>query len=285
MAKRTYKFTNHNGAELTLNWIKDVAGLGIPPVDLTNTRGFRQDGYLIQYAQYQARPFTIAFDIRGESYADVMAQRRAIIAFFGDKRTKTFTVTVDGADEYSLSNVYLSGQFDTGAKELRQLEGVLQFIAGDPFFYKAIGAETLADEAAQLEWECEYVDGGIEYSNRESAQVTIDYQGDVEAPLTVRFEGPATNPWVENTTTGAKLEVTKEIADGETLEITSGYGQKKVEIVNDATEARTNAFHYITSGSVFIQLQPGVNIITFGASAGASSAAVEISYNELYAGL
>ena len=284
MAKQTMKFINHLDAELTLNWIKDVVGLGIPPVDLTNTRGFRQHGYSIQYSQFQARPFTIAFDMRAENFQALALQRRAIIAFFGDGQPKTFSYTREGV-EYQLTNVYLSAAFDTGIRELRQYEGVLQFVAGDPFFIRAIESETLADEAAQLEWECEYVDGGIEYSNRESAQVTIDYQGDVEAPLTVKFAGPATNPWVENTTTGAKLEVTKEIADGETLEITSGYGQKKVEIVNDSTGARANAFHYITSGSVFIQLQPGVNIITFGASAGASSAAVEISYNELYAGI
>lgn len=283
-AKQTMKFINHLDAELTLNWIKDVAGLGIPPVDITNTRGFRQAGYTVQFAQYQHRPFTIAFDLRAENFQALAAQRRAIIAFFGDKQPKTFSYTRDGI-EYQLTNVYLSAQFDTGIREARQLEGVLQFVAGNPYFIRAIESETLADEAARLEWPVDYVAAGIEYSNRESAQVTIDYQGDVEAPLKVRFAGPATNPWVENVTTGAKLEVTKEILTGETLEITSGYGQKKVEIINDGTGARANAFHYIKAGSVFIQIQPGVNIVAFGASAGASSAAVEISYNELYVGI
>lgn len=283
-AKQIMKFINHLDAELTLNWIKDVAGLGIPPVDITAVRGFRQPGHTVQWAQYQARPFTVLFDLKAATHTALAAQRRAIIAFFGDNQPKSFSYTRSGI-EYLLTNVYLSALFDTGIRESRQVEGVLQFVAGDPFFIRAMETETLADEAAQLEWECEYLAAGIEYSNRESAQVTINYEGDVEAPLTVRFAGPATNPWVENVTTGAKIEVTKEILSGETLEITSGYGQKKVEIINDSTGARANAFHYITTGSVFIQLQPGVNMIAFGASAGASSAAVEIGYNELYAGI
>lgn len=284
MARITYKFINERGVELVLQNIKDVAGLGIPPVDIISTRGFRQDGLTIQYAQYQARPFSVSFDLRALNIDLLIEQRRAIVAFFGDKKPKTFVCTKAGLS-YLLTDVYLSSVFDIGIREVRQLPAMLQFIAGDPFFYLPVDAETLADEAAQLEWPLDYLEAGVEYSNRESAQVTIDYQGDVDAPLTIRFAGPATSPWVENETTGERLEVNRSILEGETLEITAGYGQKQVEIINDATEARTNAFHYITSGSVFITLRPGTNVIKFGASAGVSSAAVEISYNELYAGL
>lgn len=284
MARITYKFLNDQGVEFVLQNIKDVAGLGIPPVDIISTRGFRQDGLTIQYAMYQARPFSISFDLQAVTRDLLIEQRRAIVAFFGDKKPKTFVCTKAGLS-YLLTDVYLSSVFDIGIREVRQLPAILQFIAGDPFFYLPVDAETLADEAAQLEWPLDYLEAGVEYSNRESAQVTIDYQGDVDAPLTIRFAGPATSPWVENETTGERLEVNRSILEGETLEITAGYGQKQVEIINDATEARTNAFHYITSGSVFITLRPGTNIIKFGASAGVSSAAVEISYNELYAGL
>lgn len=281
MAKQLFSFVNEAGDTLVLKYVKDVAGLGVPPVDITNTRGFRQDGHTIQYVQYQARPFSFSFDLREATFELLAAERRKIAAFFGDKEPKTLIYEYAGL-LYQLTNVYLAGTFDTGIREVRQLPAIMQFIAGDPYFYRPIDAETLADEAAQLEWPLDYLADGVEYSNRESSQVTIDYQGDVEAPLTIRFAGPATSPWVENETTGAKLEVNRTILEGETLEITAGYGQKQVEIINDDTGARTNAFHYITSGSVFIVLQPGINIIKFGASAGVSSAAVEIQYSERY---
>ena len=284
MAKQAMKFINHLDAELTLNWIKDVAGLGIPPVDLTNTRGFRQHGYSIQYSQFQARPFTIAFDMRAENFQALALQRRAIIAFFGDGQPKTFSYTRDGV-EYQLTNVYLSAAFDTGIRELRQYEGVLQFVAGDPFFSVPKAPSILINETPVMEWPCDYLSEGIEYSNKDAANLLIVYAGDVDAPLTVRFAGPVTNPWVENATTGARLEITKAILAGETLEITSGYGQKKVEIINDATGVRTNAFHYIAEDSEFIQLQPGSNQIEYGADGGSAEATVTIEYSELYVGI
>jgi hypothetical protein len=283
MAKQVMKFINAEDEELTLSWIKEIQGLGIPPMDLTTARGFRQDGHIVQYVQYQARPFTISFDIREDTYLLAAAERRRIIAFFGDKQPKTFSYTRGGV-EYLLEDVYLVGSFDTGIREQRQLEGVLQFIAGDPFFKVEHAASTLTNETAMLEWPVDYLEAGIEYSNTDAANTDITYAGDVPGPLTVRFLGPVTNPWVENITTGEKMEVTKAINAGETLEITSGYANKRVEIILPSG-VRQNAFHYIASGSSFLTLEPGSNEIEYGSESGAVSSTVEIEYADLYVGI
>lgn len=122
---------------LELRYVIECAGLNMPPIELTSTRGFGQDGFSVHSVAYGARPFSILFDVRGANAAAAMAERRAVSAFFGTKTAKRFIYEADTFEVY-LKDVYIAGAYETGAKEKRILNGTLQFIAASPLFRRDI---------------------------------------------------------------------------------------------------------------------------------------------------
>jgi len=268
---------------LELEHILEITGFGTPPVDLTSTpKGWRQDGASVQWAAYQSRPFTISFDVRADNYEAAAAERRAVIRFFADKTAKQLIYTRKDFQAY-LYPVYLAGPYDTPMRETRVLTGALQFIAANPWFKRDMAASSAMIEIPVLEYPAaglEYPAAGIEYSSAETG-LLVSNPGDVDADALIRFIGPATTPYVENTATGQRIEVSRELAAGEVLEINSASG--RVDII-DTGGTRHNAFNFITEDSSFITLVPGENRIEYG-SAGGALGYIEIGGTEYYAGV
>jgi phage-related protein len=109
-------------------------------------------------------------------------------------------------------------------------------------------------------------------------------EGDVSTPVLIQFKGPATNPKVTNETTGEFIKVNRTLNSGDTLEISTAFGQKRVEVVNvDGT--RTNVFNWIDLNSTFFILLPGENLISYTADTGKDTAVVTITYRNRYVGV
>ena len=271
-----------NGAEtLELHYVSAVEGLGIPPVDIISTKGYKQDGVTVRNADYQPRVFSLSFGIAGKNYLAATEERRAITRFFADKLPKSFSYQRDNFSAY-LYPVYLTGGYDTGIKKSRLIPGVMQFIAANPYFKRDIPHSSVMLEVplfeypeAGLEWPAD----GLEFSTAEE-RLEVYNTGDIGADAVVRFVGPAITPYVENTTTSQRIEADRTLDAGDVLEINSATG--RVDII-DALGDRHNAFNYITDTSEFITLAPGVNNIAFG-SAGGALGYVEVGGTEYYAG-
>lgn len=115
-------------------------------------------------------------------------------------------------------------------------------------------------------------------------KVVIDNTGDIEAPVEIEFHGPAENPVVMNNRTGEFIKVKRNIEKDETLILSTTFGDKKVEIVDEEGNA-TDAFHWIDLDSTFWQLQVGENEIEYSADVGADSAVVFVKYRRQYVGV
>jgi hypothetical protein len=109
--------------------------------------------------------------------------------------------------------------------------------------------------------------------------INVVNMGDVETPVKIEFQGPATNPKIENRTTGEYIQVQRNLSLGDTLLLTTDFGAKRVEING------VNAFHYIDLNSVFWQLRPGDNIVEYSSDEPTEPAAVVISYRNRYVGV
>lgn len=107
--------------------------------------------------------------------------------------------------------------------------------------------------------------------------------GDVETPVEIIFRGPALNPKVTNLTTGEFIRIKQELASDDTLYITTGFGNKKVEIENNGV--RQNAFHYIDLDSTFFNLVAGDNLIEYTTENELKPQSVEIRYYNRYLGV
>lgn len=106
--------------------------------------------------------------------------------------------------------------------------------------------------------------------------------GDVETPVFVTFNGPATAPiQVINKTTGEHITVNQSLLVGERLEINTAFGHKKVtKVLADGT--KKNAFHFITLDSTFFNLVHGNNLIDYSTGEDYERAAVSITYRNRY---
>lgn len=114
--------------------------------------------------------------------------------------------------------------------------------------------------------------------------IVIENKGNVATPLVIEFYGPAENPEVKNVTTGEYIKVLKNLLKGEKLNITTAFGNKKVELVKEDGSV-TNAFGYIDLNSTFFGLEVGNNTLEYSADSGEDEAKVEISFKNRFVGI
>lgn len=282
---------------IELKHVLEVTGLNGMPVTLNSTNPYGKDGIVVSSITMDARPFSIQFDILGKNFEEAAEERRALTAFFGNKKPKRFEYTRDGFTVY-LKDVYLAGVYETGASENRILNGTMQFIATNPYFRKDIDLSKRDFEKALLmypeegivydsvfdEDKNEYYEVGIEYSTIETS-ISVENNGDEVSPALIRFYGPAQNPKITNKITDQSMKVAKKIEDGEILEISTE--KARIDIIHP-DETRSNAFSYIEDDSdtrsEFINLAVGENVFEFVASGG-DTGYLEVGGVEYYAGI
>lgn len=89
--------------------------------------------------------------------------------------------------------------------------------------------------------------------------ITAENAGTFGTPVTFRIDGPATDPRVENLTTGESLGLDVTVADGDYLVIDTA---ARTVLLN-GTASRYSS---LVSGSSFFDLEPGENELTFRAA-------------------
>lgn len=137
-------------------------------------------------------------------------------------------------------------------------------------------------------------DGGFEFplqlptefarQSLSKAKILVN-EGDVDTPILVSFEGPATAPIsIINVTTGEFIEVNQNLLEGETLEINTTFGQKRVlKVLPNGTT--TNVFHHINLESTFFNLTQGNNLIDYSTGADYERSGVTITWRNRYLGI
>lgn len=134
--------------------------------------------------------------------------------------------------------------------------------------------------------EMSYLMGGIKFrlslptnfSNRGFRRKCIN-DGDVDTPVIIEFKGPATNPTVNNLTTGEFIKVNRSLGEDDVLTISTAFGEKYVRINGD------NAFHYIDLDSVFWSLVPGENILSYESNNDSIKTKVTVKWKDRYLGV
>lgn len=109
---------------------------------------------------------------------------------------------------------------------------------------------------------------------------TFTNAGDVDAPVYIEFNGPATNPKIINETTGEFIKVTKVLAAYEKLIINTTEGNKYVIFNSGSTEE--NAFGLLSHDSKLFSLIPGNNTISYTADFGIATASALVKYKNRY---
>lgn len=283
-------FTNQRGQTLTIGYsrpyfIQNLVGLSDAPIDLLSARGYQQDGQTAAGQYFQARSITFSISVFGNDLEEIFQNRRSLLAFLNPK--DNFTIVYQ--NDYLTVKFYCRVDAAPGFTSTQSNKGKNQYcavslICDNPYLFdiQETGLLMLIEEDA-LYFPLLFADEII-FSTTSSKQSTINNIGDVETPVRIQFHGATTNPTITNETTGEFIKVNKTILANEILEVSTGYGDKRVEIIaEDGT--RTNAFQYIDLTSTFFQLDVGDNLITYSADSGADSAQVYVYYTNRYVGV
>lgn len=266
--------------------VQRIEGLGGVEVDLQTGRSPNQDGVTLLDQILGPRQISIHMVVFGPTVQSFKNARSQLHEMLNPKLgVGVLRVEHDGS-VYRLEAVADGSPFWVpDSRGLKHQEVMIHLMAPTPFFMGGeaskglylVGADGGLTFAAQFP---------VQFSVLSSTDDLFNY-GHVDTPIEITFYGPATEPRVDNVTTGKHIEVIQPLLAGEYLKINTRFGNKSV-LLHDVNGDVTNAMHYITMESEFWQLIPGNNTLTYYAAVGESGpgdAMVEIAYDERYLGV
>ncbi|GAK09632.1 phage tail family protein [Geomicrobium sp. JCM 19038] len=257
--------------------IRDIQGLGGSDVE----------------TQMQAAPFQ-----DGSTYLDTYMDPRSIVintSNFGDTRkldekrrqyARVFNpkagmgrlrvVTESGEDYTIFCLADGAPRFSKGGSEgFVKQNSSIELLAPNPYW---LSTREFTEEMAA------YV-GGLSFPMKffffckTGDDAIIRNDGDVATPVIIQFNGPSINPMVINKTTGQFVRINQQLNEGDVLEISTSTTNKYVRINGQ------NAMGYIDLRSVFWNLVPGRNVVSYEADEGHENARVLLKYRKQYVGI
>lgn len=242
------------------------------------------DGSAVQHIRAEPRIVEATAFVYGTSKEEMYANRLKLISMLSNTREagKLYYIN-DHITVVIEAYPMLSGDFIERIKNYNKCS--VKFYCPYPFW-----SET-EQQIIQMEYEIlkdvfsfplAFEDTVCFAENRTSK--TIYYNGSVPCPVTLTLLGNVLSPVIKNETTGEQIEVADvELSSGDTLTINTKKGSKSVILYKNGETS--NAFNLVTTASVFWQLQPGRNVISFTSSKGNTASVLIVTYTNLYEGV
>lgn len=284
--RRLY-FTNRLGESVLIDsnnpplLLSKLEGVGGAPAIIQMEKAPYQDGSTYIDTVLEPRYLTIEGMIWSTHTAEVMERRRKLVRVLNPRLGPgTLRLEFDSVVREIEAVAETSPVFpDKGRKPMQQF--IISLVCPDPA-WRSDEEET---------WTLASFIGGFSLPfsfplsfGTVGQTLDVENYGDLESPVFIRMIGPLKNPVLENVTTGQRISITREILEGESLEINTAFGKKSVTII-DSNNNRSNAFHYVSPDSEFWQMVPGLNTVSYAATEESSSSAVTISFYHRYAGV
>lgn len=282
MQKITY--TNERGQSIKLTntkpfFLRAIEGTGAVGTDVQMQKAPFQDGASYIDTLLEPRYLTLEVVILSENQTELYQYRQQLSEIFNPKFKGTIKYINNNTEK--ILPVVVEKAPVWGKTRLNVQPCIISLVAPSPFWL-----DTFEESYEMAAWI-----GGLSFPlelpmtfEEAGDQVTISNEGNADTPVIIEFNGPATNPRIDNLTTTKYIRVKRDLLEGEKLVITTKFGNKSVTKV--ATDGReSNAFHYIDLNSEFWQLQPGDNQIKYSADAGAEQATVLVRWKNRYIGV
>lgn len=279
----SFKIQNEYNMEFALSEMPDryqiisIAGIDPPNAQIYEVKNARMDGNVYNDASLEDRIITVTFSIEGpaeynrmELYRYLKIKKKHRLFYHNGSRD----VYIDGYLE-SLP----IGIFDQ--KEIAQAT----FRCVDPYFKNTASiTEDFSNTIRMFEFPFE-IEEPIPFSEFvESMRVEIVNYGDVTTGgiFTLQAIGTVVNPRISSLSTGEYFEFNLTLESGQEIIVNTIEKQKRVILRSGGVE--TNAINYLTPGSDFIQIAPGINDFFISATEGAENLTGEVQIDTLYQG-
>ena len=248
-------------------------------IRIIEREGYRQDGTDYLGSLYKAKYITIRMVILASTQYELYEKRAEIQQILQIK---------SGMGTLQYTNDYLSRSIQCTLLNSISYTRVSYGVTVAEFTLKATHPYWLDNDYTCVEV-FEYV-GGLKFplilptifATIEQSKEIIN-NGDVPAPVRIEFFGTALNPRIEKEETGEFIQVNTTLNAGDTLLITTEYGNKDVIYYPSGSTEGVKAFDLIDPESTFFYLDVGVNNINYTTDAGTPQ--VTICYKQQYTGV
>jgi len=245
--------------------------------NITKTQSIGQDGTTINNLNLTDRPMQILGGIKGYSKEEMAKYRAKLLRVFNPKLKGTLLYEYGDVKKQIRCRVETAPRFSRKNREYRMQEFLINLIAPNPYW---------TDEFESGEEIVTWIGGmtfplklPTAFATKGPKIINIRNDGDVETPIKVEFHGPATNPRIENKTTGEFIKVNQVLTPEDILVITTEFGNKRVEINGE------NVFNWIDLDSTFWGLEVGDNVIEYTSDDEVEDATVKVIYKNRYLGV
>lgn len=258
--------------------LSTVTGLGGVEADVISSEVVGMDGEYYHGCKRSPRPIKCKVWVRGKNREDMYAQRMSLIGSLTPGKG-TLYYTNDHISVSIAAVPKLPPDFVQRIKNYNSAD--IEFYCPQPSW------KSLEEQQAEIAY---IADSGFRFPTELNQtrfrqmknDITINYKGTDNAPVTITVAGPSATPVITNRTTGKSIVMTRALQAGELLTICTERGNKSVTLTSGGTE--TDAFGYLSPISKFWELVPGVNRIRYG-NGGVAQTSVTIRYSERYAGV
>lgn len=282
---QTLTFTNAQGQSVELKnsapyVLTSIEGTGGVETSIQTTKAPFQDGSTLHDVLLENRAIAIEGYVIGASREDMYSRRQTLASVLNPKLgAGTLTYQNDHTIKVIKAVPEQSPVFKERMGNNQQFN--IDLLCTLPFWMDP-GYESVT---------LRYMMGGLTFPlilptafSERSYKRVMTNSGDVETPVEIEFYGPAINPTVKNNTTGEVIIVKRTLVEGETLLISTEFGNKRVEVLR-ADGSRENVFNWIDLSSSFFQLQTGDNELEYTSNNDSYVSSVLIKYRNRYVGV
>ncbi len=277
-------FTNSKGQSIQLGndgpfILTKIEGIGAVNVDIQSQKSPYQDGVSYLGNTLEPRSLSIEIMILADAMEEMIENRRNLIQVFNPKLDEGTLVYEIGGIRREIKAISELAPVFPENKDFKDTmqPGLIQLYCSDPFWLDSL---EISEEITT--WR-----GGLTFPLRLPTTfsmageriINVINKGDTSTPIRLEIHGPATNPKVLKRATGEFIKVNAKVLEGETLVITTAFGEKKVEINGE------NKFHYIDHESTFFNLEVGDNVIEASTEDETENTAFRITYRNRYLGV
>lgn len=276
----TAKIENASGQSLTLSQneqdyqIISITGLNPAPAQINTTEIAGLDGAKFNSSKLNTRNIVITLKLNG----DVEANRLTLYQMFRTKEQCTFYYQTESR------NVFIQGYVETVEVDLFSQSELMQIsiICPYPYFKSMATIVTdISDRASAFVFPFsinigEPIPFSIYVENRETGVVN-DSESETGVMIQIDVLDSVNNIQIKNTNTEEAITLQYAFLEGDKITINTQKGSKSVQLTREGVIS--NIFSSLQQGSVFFQLQPGVNPFTYLVDNGANDDDVFITFN------
>jgi hypothetical protein len=269
------RFTTGAAASLRLMRLEGTEPVAVEPVAVKSPN---QPGATAVDVIVPSRVVTLGGLLQAPTPAAAWSLRAALLRSLVQQPTRLgetyrlgrLRVTLDGRAPLELRALPRSSSVERpgGTKAIAPFD--IEWLAPEPYWRAVADTQVQFTGAGGFGFGIEFP---LEMTSN-NVEVEIANDGDVDAPITARLYGDVTTARIRNLTTAEQLEVTGHIPATEYIEVSTGFGDKRIDRVVIATGERTSVMDRLNlARSDFWTLRPGLNVVTFEADINVSGRA------------